>query len=35
MLKWRKATKAPVPTEKNPQYNPKAKYAPRNPKAKR
>ena len=29
MLKWRKATKAPVPTERNPQYDPKAKYAPK------
>ena len=29
MLKWRKATKAPVPTEKNPQYDPKAKFSPR------
>nr|MDP7289507.1 aryl-sulfate sulfohydrolase [Phycisphaerae bacterium] len=24
MLQWRKETKAPVPTEKNPQYDPKA-----------
>ena len=24
MLKWREETKAPVPTEKNPDYNPKA-----------
>ena len=24
MLRWRKETKAPVPTEKNPQYDPKA-----------
>ena len=27
MLKWRKATKAPVPTKKNPQYDPKAKFS--------
>jgi arylsulfatase A-like enzyme len=35
MLKWRKATKAPVPTERNPQYDPKAKYAPRQGKGNR
>jgi len=27
MLKWRKATKAPVPSEKNPLYDPKAKVS--------
>jgi hypothetical protein len=29
MLKWRKATNAPVPTEKNPLYDPKAVLKPR------
>jgi len=29
MLKWRKATHAPVPTEKNPLYDPKAVLKPR------
>jgi hypothetical protein len=29
MLKWRKETSAPVPTEKNPQYDPKAVFKPR------
>ena len=29
MLKWRKATKAPVPTKKNPLYDPKAKFSPK------
>jgi hypothetical protein len=29
MLKWRTATKAPVPTEKNPRYDPKAVFKPR------
>ncbi len=28
MLKWRKETKAPVPTEKNPRYDPKAVFRP-------
>ena len=26
MLKWRKETNAPVPTEKNPDYDPKAVF---------
>ena len=26
MLKWRKETKAPVPTENNPDYDPKAVF---------
>jgi hypothetical protein len=30
MLKWRKATKAPVPTEKEPKYDPNAKFSPPN-----
>ena len=29
MLKWRKSVKAPVPTEKNPLYDPKAVFKPR------
>ena len=29
MLQWRKETKAPVPTEKNPDYDPKAVFKPR------
>ena len=29
MLKWRKSVKAPVPTEKNPRYDPKAVFKPR------
>jgi len=29
MLKWRKSVKAPVPTEKNPLYDPKAVFRPR------
>ena len=29
MLKWRKETKAPVPSEKNPDYDPKAVLKPR------
>ena len=28
MLKWREEVKAPVPTEKNPRYDPKAKFSP-------
>ena len=28
MRKWRKETKAPVPTEKNPRYDPKAVFRP-------
>ena len=30
MLKWRKATKAPVPTEKEPKYDSNAKFSPPN-----
>ena len=30
MLKWRKETKAPVPTEKEPKYDPNAKFSPPN-----
>ena len=29
MLKWRRSVKAPVPTEKNPLYDPKAVFKPR------
>ena len=29
MLKWRGSTKAPVPTKKNPLYDPKAKFSPK------
>ena len=30
MLKWRKGVKAPVPTERNPKYDPNAKFSPPN-----
>ena len=29
MLKWRRSIKAPVPTKKNPLYDPKAKFSPK------